>query len=225
MRLSTFFSLAALIGLLWPCGSYAEDAGLQLMPHIPLKLKPGEPINQSDHWVLLNPEASAVFEREEKQEHIRLTGNARLRSRDVSSYPSSLGLFAEWLITNQTGAMGFGFIDFSTSIYYYLYEDADKGEWILQRGDGTTTKQLASGPVQPGNTRKFQLNIRTGPVMQFDVLLNGTPVAQEISDRPPQELGSTFQLYIGSGNGAEVLLGPLSTVPAGKRKESGGWFW
>jgi len=211
-----------------PLLSQPPNPGVQTLPFIPLEIKDGESIDLSDHWVTLNVEGRAYARREGGQRLLILENNARLRSRDVASYPDQLGLFAEWVLLNNQGAMGFGFIDFSTSIYYYLYQDGDAGEWALQRGDATGMKQLARMPLSgiAGPVRMdLQIAFPKRDQVALTVLVNGQPAGEPIIDRPPMELGSTFQMYVGSGNDAQVAIREISTVPAGQRKKSGNWFW
>ena len=125
--------------------------------------------------------------------------------------------------------MGFGWIDFSTSQYYYLYEDISRNELILQRGDGISTKQLALYPLPAAQEpRQFTITRKSidAAEVAINIIVNGTALGDPIQDRPEQKMGSTFQIYVGSGNDAAVTLQSISTIKATSRKGSGGgWFW
>ncbi len=199
-----------------------------LFPPLPFDLKPKETLFASKNWVSLNEEAGIQAMKQDGEIILMLAKNARFRSSAVAAYPEMLALTATWQITNQKGAMGFGWIDFSTSQYYYLYEDASRNELILQRGDGVTTKQLALYPL-PASTaaRNFTLQRKSLSPTQVEitVLVDGMPFGEAATDRPEKETGSTFQIYVGSGNDAEVTLKEISTIPATSDKKGGGWFW
>ncbi|MEM1157560.1 MAG: hypothetical protein AAGH72_04820 [Verrucomicrobiota bacterium] len=206
----------------------AEEEKSAFAP-LPFDLKPEETLSASNNWMSLNEAAGIQAARVEKQTVLMMTNNARFRSSDVAAYPEVMTLKAAWQITNGKGAMGFGWIDFSTSQYYYLYEDLATHELILQRGDGVSTKQLALYPL-PAATgpRDFTITRKSQSAAEIviTVLVNGTAVGEPVTDRPDQEMGSTFQIYVGSGNDAEVTLYSISTIPATSRQRTGGsWFW
>jgi hypothetical protein len=201
------------------------------IPSLPFELKPEETLSASLNWVSLDETSPVVAAREDKQIILKLTNNARFRSSDVAAYPPSpaaMTLTARWQITNATGAMGFGWIDFSTSQYYYLYEDLERQELILQRGDGVSTKQLAlyslPASAQPRTFSLTRSDLGKGRI-QLSVLVDGTEMGAPVTDQPDKESGSTFQIYVGSGNNAEVSLQEISTIPAADRKQGSGWFW
>ena len=206
----------------------AEEQAAAFAP-LPFDLKPEETLSASKNWISLNESAGIQAARQEKQIVLMMANNARFRSSDVAAYPEELTLQATWQITNGKGAMGFGWIDFSTSQYYYLYEDLATNELILQRGDGVSTKQLALYPLaQATGPRHFSLTRKAlSPAeAEITVLVDGVAAGDPVKDRPDQEMGSTFQIYVGSGNDAEVTLHSISTIPATSRKSSGGgWFW
>jgi len=206
----------------------AEEKGVAFPP-LPFDLKPRETLSASNNWISLNESAGIQAAKAEKQLVLMMANNARFRSSDVAAYPEQLTLQATWQITNGKGAMGFGWIDFSTSQYYYLYEDFSKNELTLQRGDHVNTKQLALYPLPAASgPRVFSITRKalSAAEVEISVLVDGRPAGDPVSDRPEQEMGSTFQIYVGSGNDAEVTLHSISTIPATSRKSSGGsWFW
>lgn len=215
--------------LLFSVSLQAEESASLFSP-LPFDLKPEETLFSSKNWVSLNESAGIQAARLDKKIVLMMANNARFRSSDVAAYPETLTLTATWQITSPQGAMGFGWIDFSTSQYYYLYEDLSRNELILQRGDGVSTKQLARYPLPAtSGPRTFTLQRKSlSPAeAEITVLVNGSAAGEPVKDRPEQEMGSTFQIYVGSGNEAEVTLHEISTIKATSRKGSGGgsWFW
>lgn len=224
----SFFIISASTLLMAAVSAHAEDKAPHFAP-LPFDLKPDETLSSSKNWISLNEAAGIQAAKENKQIVLMMANNARFRSSDVAAYPEILTLTATWQITNDKGAMGFGWIDFSTSQYYYLYEDISRNEMILQRGDGVSTKQLALYPLPTANgPRNFSIVRKSLSAAQTEitVLVDGTVIGEAITDRPEQEMGSTFQIYVGSGNDAEVTLSRISTIPATSRTRGGsGWFW
>ncbi|MEM6885365.1 MAG: hypothetical protein AAF571_10060 [Verrucomicrobiota bacterium] len=207
---------------------HAEVEAPEFAP-LPFDLKPEETLSASQNWMSLNEAAGIQAMKQEGKMVLMMANNARFRSSDVAAYPEVMTLKASWQITNGKGAMGFGWIDFSTSQYYYLYEDLATNELILQRGDGVSTKQLAKYPLSTATEpRQFTITrkAQTAAEIVITILVNGAAVGDPVTDRPEQEMGSTFQIYVGSGNDAEVTLHSISTIKATSRKGSGsGWFW
>ncbi|MEM6822013.1 MAG: hypothetical protein AAF558_08750 [Verrucomicrobiota bacterium] len=223
---SIAFALSSTI-LFIPSG-LSEDTATQI-PVIEWPLKAGQSLKDSPDWQLLNAEAGAeMIKAPDRQLCLRLTGGARFRSIDASAYLPETHLEATWSITNGQGAMGFGFIDFKTSIYYYFYQDVTKGMLILQRGDGQTTEQLAEIPFSSSTTSgNFKMVISRPKRDQVHLSLshNESALGEPVVDRPEQELGSTFQIYAGSSKDAEVLVYKISTIPGTSIKKGGSWFW
>ncbi len=159
---------------------------------------------------------------------LRLSKGTRLRSRDVASYPEVLELEAVWKHLSPEGAMGFGWIDFSTSTYYYLYFDAGKERLGLQRGDSKGSVLLMETPLSRSDrSRKYGIraSVERGTRVKLEVLVDGAMVGEPVTDTLEKGLGSTYQIYAGSGAEATVELEEISTIPAGVRKAGGNWFW
>ena len=216
------------LGLLTQPHVLAEAEAPAFAP-LPFDLKAKQTLSESNNWVSLDEAAGIQAAKSDEGIVLMMANNARFRSSDVAAYPETLTLTATWQITNGKGAMGFGWIDFSTSQYYYLYEDLDEQQLILQRGDGVSTKQLARYPLTPATAPRtfvIQRKALNATAFEISILVDGSPAGDPIQDRPDDEMGSTFQIYIGSGNEAEVTLHRISTIRATSRKSSGGgWFW
>lgn len=162
---------------------------------------------------LTNPDTGTIVE-EGGRRLLRLRDGARMQSIGVMPYGPSLELKARLAITSPEGTAGIGFIDFSSSHYYYAYLDRAAGRLILQRGDGETSEILAeSTAAVDGQTGTLILRASTQDKNTIRLEAqweDGTKISAE--DTRPAQMGSTYQIYVGIGGQTQADLHEVTTV-------------
>jgi hypothetical protein len=204
MRAATIV-LLALLALPLPAAQLGTDAWRQD--------KRRQTLDGLRHWSRLTEPDSGIVTEEGGRRFLRLRNGAKIQSIGVMPYGTGVQLRGVMDITSPGGSAGFGFIDFSSGVYYYLYLDKSAGKVFLQRGDGETSEVLAQAPASPASPATLELAAdttdKTSIILRAS--LDGTPVLNATEDKPPK-LGSTYQIYVGIGAGAEVDLHEMTTI-------------
>ncbi|MDX6767358.1 MAG: hypothetical protein SFU85_11275 [Candidatus Methylacidiphilales bacterium] len=165
------------------------------------------------HWSYLSEAGDGVITEEKGKRFLRLKEGAKIQSVNVAAYTDTLNLSGNFTITSPGGSGGFGFIDFSSGLYYYAYLDKSKGRFYLQRGDGDNATVLAeaeapstmSGPLQLTADLKTKDRIRLS-------LLSGSQEILKAEEARPDKMGGTYQIYFGISQDAAVDLFELTAI-------------
>jgi len=175
--------------------------------------KRGQTLDGLRHWSRLTEPSSGTIVDAGGRRALRLTDGARMQSVGVLPYGGGMTLRGLFDVTSSGGTAGFGFIDFSSGIYYYLYVDKTAGKIILQRGDAESSQVLAEAPAAPASPMALELNVDTTDkkTIRLAASLNGTALLQAGEEKPPK-LGSTYQIYVGLGGDTVADLYEMTAI-------------
>ncbi len=175
--------------------------------------RPNDDVTTLRHWLRLSEPDTGRIQRHDGRNILLLEKSGRVRSLRTAPYLDGFTLTTSLSLDGGTGAAGFGFIDFSTNIYYYLFVDASGGRLVLQRGDGTDTEELASTPFQPGDTaRSYSLGVDLSSAHEITLRVLVDGAALEASEPRPDKLGSVFHIYCGTGTDTIARVHEITTV-------------
>jgi hypothetical protein len=205
MRPATIVLLTLLATLPLPAAQLGTDTWRQEKRH--------QTLDGLRHWSRITEPDSGIITEERGRRFLRLRHGAKMQSIGVMPYGAGVQLRGVMDITSPGGAAGFGFIDFSSGVYYYLYLDKGAGNILLQRGDGETSEILAQAPASPASPAVLELAADTTDKKSITLRasLNGNAVLNVTEDKPPK-LGSTYQIYVGISSDAEVDLYEMTTI-------------
>ena len=164
-------------------------------------------------WTYLTKATDGQVVEEKGKRFVRLKDGAKLQSVNVAAYGDMIELSGIFDLTSPAGSGGFGFIDFSSSLYYYAYWDKAKGRVILQRGDGDNSTVLAEAAATPGSPARFHLtaDFKTKNRVRLALQVDGKDLLKAEDERP-EKLGATYQIYVGISPDAVVDLYEMTTV-------------
>ena len=164
-------------------------------------------------WTYLSEATDGQVVEEKGKRFVRLKEGAKLQSVNVAAYGEMIELSGIFDLSSPGGSGGFGFIDFSSSLYYYAYWDKAKGRVILQRGDGDNATVLAESAATPGSPTQFRLtaDFKTKNRVRLALQVDGKDLLKAEDERP-EKLGATYQIYFGISQDAVVDLFEMTTV-------------
>ena len=165
------------------------------------------------YWTYLTEATNGQVVEEKGRRFVRLKDGAKLQSVNVAPYGDSIELTGVFDLTSAAGSAGFGFIDFSSSLYYYAYWDKAKGKIILQRGDGDNSNVLAEAAVVPASPIRISLtsDFKTKGRVKLVLQVDGKDLLRTDDERP-EKLGATYQIYFGISPDAVVDLLEMTAV-------------
>jgi hypothetical protein len=207
MRLRSLLSFVILLSALSPLG--AAKLGQETWR----EEKRRQTLEGLRNWSRLSEPDTGVIVEENGRRFLRLQNGAKMQSIGVTPYGNGLALKGVLDITSPGGSAGFGFIDFSSGVYYYLFLDKTAGKVILQRGDRDASAVLAEAAVAGSSpfTLELKADIRDKRTISLQALFNGTPVL-DANEAKPEKLGSIYQIYVGVGQDAVVDLLEITTI-------------
>lgn len=175
--------------------------------------KRGQTLDGLRHWSRLTEPSSGTIVDTGGRRALRLTEGARMQSVGVMPYGAGMTLRGVLDITSPGGSAGFGFIDFSSGIYYYLFVDKTAGKIILQRGDAESSQILTEAPATLTAPLAMELSVDTSDQksIRLAASVNGTALLQAAEERPPK-LGFTYQIYVGLGSGTSADLLEMTAI-------------
>lgn len=176
--------------------------------------KRGTTLDGLKYWArLTNPDTGSIIETAGRR-ILRLREGARMQSIGVMPYGDGMELHARLAITSPNGTAGFGFIDFSSAQYFYLYLDRATGRMILQQGDGETSQVLGETPITL-HSAPVSLRLHADNTSKEKIFLrascDGTPPLNLEAARP-DKMGSTYQIYVGIGGNTEADFYEVTTI-------------
>ncbi len=164
-------------------------------------------------WTYLSEATDGEVVEEKGKRMVRLKEGAKLQSVNVAAYGELIELTGVFDITSPAGSAGFGFIDFSSSLYYYAYWDKAKGKVILQRGDGDNATVLAETEAVPAAPARFRLtaDFKTKGRIVLSLQVDGKD-SLKAEEALPDKMGATYQIYVGISPDAVVDLMEMTTI-------------